>query len=79
MIVLPPEKVALVPSGKPLALSVPSLLIPIAPVVAWVIFVNAVLIHNVGELDATPNVLEVITIIVPVAFTALQPPINGIL
>ena len=52
--------------------------IPVAPVVAWVMFVNAVLIHKVGVEDAAPAVL-IKTVIVPVAFTAPQPPVNGIL
>ena len=42
------------------------------------IFVNAVLIHKVGALDATPAVLLAVTVIVPVAFTVPQPPVNGI-
>ena len=51
---------------------------PVAPVVVWVIFVNAVLIHNVGVADATPAVLLAVTVMVPVAFTVPQPPVNGI-
>ena len=64
---------ALTPDGKPVAEP-----IPVAPVVAWVISVNAVLIHNVGVLDATPAVLSAVTVIVPVAFTLPHPPVNGI-
>ena len=64
---------ALTPDGKPVAEP-----IPVAPVVAWVISVNAVLIHNVGVLDATPAVLSAVTLIVPVAFTLPHPPVNGI-
>ena len=64
---------ALTPDGKPVADP-----IPVAPVVAWVISVNAVLIHNVGVLDATPAVLSAVTVIVPVAFTLPHPPVNGI-
>jgi hypothetical protein len=53
--------------------------IPVAPVVAIVILVNAVLIHNVGELDGAPAVLA-FTVIVPVALKAPQlAPIKGIL
>ena len=48
-----PDQVALVPFGNPFALSVPSLLIPVAPVVVWVMDVKAVFIHNEGVLDAT--------------------------
>ena len=43
------------------------------------IFVKAVLIHNVGVADATPAVLLAVTVIVPVAFTVPQPPVNGML
>ena len=53
--------------------------IPVAPVVVCVIFVNAVLIHKVGVLDAAPAVLSGVTVIVPVAFTIPQPPVNGML
>lgn len=65
---------AVTPAGKPTAAP-----IPVAPVVAWVILVNAVLIHNVGVLDAAPAVLFGVTVIVPVAFTLPQPPVKGIL
>ena len=64
---------ALTPDGKPVAEP-----IPVAPVVEWVISVNAVLIHNVGVLDATPAVLSAVTVIVPVAFTLPHPPVKGI-
>ncbi len=39
---------ALTPAGKPLTPLIPALLIPVAPVVAMVIGVRAVLTHNVG-------------------------------
>ena len=49
---------AVTPVGKPEAVP-----IPVAPVVVWVIFgVIAVLIHKVGEDDATPTVLFGFTI-----------------
>ena len=48
---------AVTPAGKPVAVP-----IPVAPVVVLVIFVNAVLIHNVGVLDAVPAVLFVVTV-----------------
>ena len=67
------DQEALTPDGKPVAEP-----IPVAPVVAWVISVNAVLTHNVGVLDATPAVLSAVTVIVPVAFTLPHPPVNGI-
>ena len=53
--------------------------IPVAPVVAIVILVNTVLIQRVGFDDAAPAVLLGVTVIVPVAFTLPQPPVNGIL
>jgi len=65
---------ALTPAGNPVAVPM-----PVAPVVACVIFVNAVLIHKVGVLDAASAVLAGVTVIVPVAFTVPQPPVNGML
>ena len=50
-----------------------------AVVVACVIFVNAVLIHKVGLDDAAPDVLAGVTMIVPVALTVPQPPVNRML
>ena len=64
---------AVTPVGKPVAEP-----IPVAPVVVWVIAVNAVFIHKVGVLEAAPAVLLGVTVIVPVAFTEPQPPVNGI-
>ena len=62
------------PAGNPVAVPM-----PVAPVVACVIFVNAVLIHKVGVLDAAPAILSGVTVMVPVAFTVPQPPVNGML
>jgi len=70
---------ALTPAGKPFAPETPEFDIPVAPVVTMVIFVNAVLIHKVGEEDGAPAVLAAVTIIVPVAFTLPQPPVKGML
>ena len=67
------------PAGKPFAPDTPLFDMPVAPVVVWVILVRAVLIHNVGEDDAAPAVLFGVTIIVPVAFTVPQPPVNSML
>jgi len=64
---------AVTPAGKPVAVP-----IPVAPVVVCVILVSAVLIHNVGVLDAVPAVFAAVTVIVPVAFTVPQPPVNEI-
>ena len=66
---------AVTPVGKPVAVP-----IPVAPVVVWVILGDkTVLIHKVGVADATPTVLSGRTVIVPVALTLPQPPVNGIL
>jgi hypothetical protein len=52
---------------------------PVALVVACVIFVKAVLTVNVGVDDAVPTAQAAVTVIVPVAFTALQlVPVSGI-
>ena len=67
-------KVAVTPAGNPVAVP-----IPVAPVVACVIAVKAVLIHNVGVVEAVPAVLAGVTVIVPVAFTVPHPPVNGML
>ena len=61
-----------------MAPEIPALEIPVAPVIAWVILVRGVLIHNVGLVDAAPTVLASVTVIVPVAFTLPQPPVNRI-
>ena len=54
--------------------------IPVAPVVAMVITGEiAVLMHSVGLDEGVPAVLFGVTVIVPVAFTTPQPPVNGIL
>lgn len=60
------------PAGRPVAAPIPT-----APVVVCVIEVIRVLIHNVGELDPALAVLLVVTVIVPVALTAPQPPVRG--
>lgn len=73
------DQIALTPVGKPLAPETPEFEIPVAPVVACVILVSAVLMHKVGVDDATPTVLFAETIIVPVAFPPPQPPDNKIL
>ena len=65
---------AVTPVGKPVAVPM-----PVAPVVVWVIAVNAVFIHKVGVLEAAPAVLLGVTVIVPVALILPQPPVNGML
>ena len=68
-----PDHVADTPAGNPVATP-----IPVAPVVAIVIFVIAVFTHTVGVVDGDAAVLFGVTVIVPVAFTTPQPPVNGI-
>ena len=65
---------ALTPVGSPVAVPM-----PVALVVACVILVKAVLIQSVGVEEAAPAVLFGVTVIVPVAFTLPQPPVNGML
>ena len=63
---------AVTPAGKPVT-------VPISVVleVICVILVNAVLTHIDGVLDAAPAIMFPITVIVPVACTLPQPPVNG--
>ena len=65
---------AVTPAGRPVAVP-----IPVATVVACVMAVKAVLMHNVGVEEADPTVLDSATVIVPVAFTLPQPPTSGML
>ena len=74
MVISSEAQAAETPAGSPVAVPM-----PVAPVVACVIFVNAVLIHKVGVLDAAPAILSGVTVMVPVAFTVPQPPVNGML
>ena len=67
-------QVAVTPVGKLVAVP-----IPVASVVAWLILINAVLIHNVGVSDGAAAVISSVTVIVPVAFTGSQPPVKGML
>ena len=79
MVMVLDAQVALTPAGKPLPAETPAFAIPVAPVIACVIFVKAVPIHKVGVDEATAAVLAAVTTIVPVAFSLPQPPVNGIL
>ena len=74
MVMVLEAKAAVTPAGKPVGVPM-----PVAKVVAWAILVKAVLIHNVGVLDAAAAVIFGVTVIVPVAFTLPQPPVNGML
>jgi hypothetical protein len=53
--------------------------IPVAPVVVCVIGVSAVLMHNVGVDEGALAELLAVTLMLPVAVTVPQPPVNGIL
>ena len=74
MVIVLAAHAAVTPVGKPVAVP-----IPVAPVVVCVIAVNAVLIHNVGVLDATDAVFAGVTVMVPVALTLPHPPVTGML
>ena len=74
MVITLPDQAAVTPVGKPVAVPM-----PVALVVACVIFVKAVLTVSVGVDDAAPTAQAAVTVIVPVAFTALQlVPVSGI-
>ena len=62
------------PAGSPVAVP-----IPVAPVVACVIFVKAELMQSVGVEEATLTVFAGVTVIVPVALKLSQPPVSGML
>ena len=65
MVIVLVAHAAVTPAGKPVAVP-----IPVAPVVATVILVKAVLIHKVGELDAVAAVLTfTVKVSVPVPVT----------
>ena len=67
------DQVAVIPDGRPVAVPM-----PVAPVVVCVIFVNIVLIHKIGFVEAALTVLIGLTVIVPVALILPHPPIIGI-
>ena len=74
MVIVLPAHEAFTPAGK--FVGVP---MPVAPVVVIVMLGEiAVLIHNVGDDEGVPVVLFAVTVIVPVASTLPQPPVNGI-
>ena len=72
MVIVLDAQVVINPAGKPIGAPM-----PVAPVVLWVIFVKAVLMHNVGADEAAPAVLTGLTIIVPIALPFPQPPDNA--
>jgi len=78
-VIVPADQVALTPVGKPFAPDTPLLAMPVAPVVVWVILVIAVLIQTVGVDEGPLAVFAAVTVIVPVALTAPQPPVSRML
>ena len=68
-------KAAFTPAGKPVGVPM-----PVAPVVVNVMLGEiAVFTQTVGLEDGAPTVFVGTTVIVPVAFTLPQPPVNGML
>ena len=74
MVIVLLAKLAVTPEGNPVGEPM-----PVAPVVVCVMGVKAVLMHNVGVLDAALTVLFGVTVMVPVALTEPQPPVKGML
>ena len=73
MVILFPAHEAVTPVGNPVGVPM-----PVAPVVVWV-DVRGVLTHTVCASSGGLAVLEVMTVIVPVAFIVPQPPVNGMI
>jgi hypothetical protein len=75
MVIILLAQAAVTPVGKPVAVPM-----PVALVVACVIFVKAVFTVSVGVDDAVPAAQAgaSFTVILPIAFTFPQPPVNGI-
>lgn len=69
------ENEALTPAGKPFAPLTPELLIPVAPVVVWVMLgLSEVFTHNVGVEEAALAVFNaVMAILAEFALTKLSP------
>ena len=74
MVITLPAQCADTPAGKLLAPDTPSLEIPVAPVVAIVILVSAVLIQRVGVEEGAPAVLFGVTVTTVAAEGALWHP-----
>ena len=72
MVIVLDAQEAVTPAGRPVAVPM-----PVAPVVVCVMLVSAVLMQRVGMVEAAPTVLSGVTVMVPEAFTALHPPVNG--
>ena len=74
IVITSPDQEAVTPVGNPEAVPM-----PVALVVACVIFVITVLTVNVGLDDAALAVLAAVTVMVPVALTLPHPPVNRML
>jgi hypothetical protein len=74
MLIISELNIALTPVGNPVATP-----IPVAPEVVCVMVPKDVLIHKVGVDEAALVVLSGVTVIVPLADTVPQPPVNGML
>ena len=70
------DQLPVTPPGRPVTVA------PVAVVVVYVMFVIAVLIQSVCASVPTAELLAIVlfgvTVIVPVALTVPQPPVNGI-
>lgn len=74
IVMVPLFQVAVTPVGNPAGVP-----IPVDPVVIMVILgVRDELIQRVGLAEGGATVLAAVTVIVPVALTVPQPPVNGI-
>jgi hypothetical protein len=75
MVIILLAQAAVTPAGNPVAVPM-----PVALVVVCVIFVKAALTVIVGVDDAVPTAQAgaPFTVILPIAFTFPQPPVNGI-
>ena len=73
IVIILAAQVAVTPAGSPAGVPM-----PVAPVVVCVIAAGkAVLIQSVGVAEAGVTVLSGVTVMVPVALNAPQPPVNG--
>lgn len=79
IVMVPAAQWADTPAGRPFTPVTPSFDIPVAPVVLIVMAVRIVLIQRVGVDEGAPAVLFAVTVMVPMAFTAPQPPVMRML
>ncbi len=78
MVIVFDDHVADIPAGKPLLPLTPSLDIPVAPVVVWVIDGDSAVLTQTLVVVPAVTVFVATTTIVPVALTVPQPPVRGI-